>query len=247
MTDDLDTGIDVVTSEPTRKMGFTVLLLECFAGLVAIAIVVALFMPAVRRAGPAARSSQCKNNLKQIGLALHNYREFYKAFPPAYTVDAKGNPLHSWRTLILPYLDHATLYGTIDLSKPWNDPANAHAYETLQVPRCPEATCAMNYTTYLAVVTPKSCFRPKESARFSEITDGLSNTLSVIEVDLEHAVHWMSPLDADEQMVLAIGIDSKTPHSSGMHGLFLDGTPRLIQVKMAHEERLALISIAGKD
>ena len=51
----------------------------------------------------------------------------YKALPPAYTVDADGRPLHSWRTLILPYLEQEPLYQTIDLSKPWNDPANAKA------------------------------------------------------------------------------------------------------------------------
>ena len=45
----------------------------------------------------------CVNNLKQIALALHNYEEVYKVLPPAYTVDAQGRPLHSWRTLILPY------------------------------------------------------------------------------------------------------------------------------------------------
>ena len=70
------------------------------------------------------------NNLKQIALALLNYEQAHHALPPAYTVDAQGRPLHSWRTLILPYLDQESLYQTIDLSKPWNDPANAKALET---------------------------------------------------------------------------------------------------------------------
>ena len=59
-----------------------------------------------------------------------NYEQAYNALPPAYTVDANGRPLHSWRTLILPYLEQESLYQTIDLSKPWNDPANARAVET---------------------------------------------------------------------------------------------------------------------
>ena len=73
---------------------------------------------------------QCANNLKQIALALRNYESVYHALPPAYTVDAEGKPLHSWRTLILPYLEQQALYDKIDLSKPWDDPANKEAYET---------------------------------------------------------------------------------------------------------------------
>ena len=84
------------------------------------------------------------------------------ALPPAYTVDAKGRPLHSWRTLILPYLEQEPLYQTIDLSKPWNDPANAKALETsLPVFRCPEAVGPQNTTTYLAIVAPNGCFIPE--------------------------------------------------------------------------------------
>ena len=91
-----------------------------------IVVLLVLFLPftsAVPR--PAARRAQCTNNLKQIGLALHEYVQEYDALPPAFTVDAQGRPLHSWRTLILPFLEQEALYKTIDLSKPWNDPANA--------------------------------------------------------------------------------------------------------------------------
>ena len=60
------------------------------------------------------------NNIRNITLALLNYADTHKAFPPAYTVDANGNRLHSWRTLLLPYLDQQSLYESIDFSKPWN-------------------------------------------------------------------------------------------------------------------------------
>src|SRR5262245_5872973 len=84
------------------------------------AVVVALLLPAQRRGREAARRTQCKNNLKLIALALHQYEADYHALPPAYTVDRYGNPLHSWRTLILPYLDQQALYNSIDLSKAWD-------------------------------------------------------------------------------------------------------------------------------
>jgi hypothetical protein len=61
----------------------------------------------------------------------------YGSFPPAYTVDSNGRMLHSWRTLLLPYLEQEHLYRQIDLSKPWYDPANAAAFEaTVDVFQC---------------------------------------------------------------------------------------------------------------
>ncbi len=67
-------------------------------------VLVALMLPSVRRGREPARQVQCKNNLRNIALALRNYETEYHALPPAFTVDAEGKPLHSWRTLILPYL-----------------------------------------------------------------------------------------------------------------------------------------------
>ncbi len=64
---------------------------------------------------------QCQNNLKQLGLAMHNYHSIEKLLPPAYTMDIHGNRLHSWRTLLLPYLENGDLYRRIDLSRSWND------------------------------------------------------------------------------------------------------------------------------
>jgi hypothetical protein len=94
----------------------------------AFGLLLALLGPLNRGSGRgAAQRIQCVNNLKQIGLALHNYEQDHGTLPPAFTVDAKGRPLHSWRTLILPYMEYGRLYERIDLSRPWDDPANAQA------------------------------------------------------------------------------------------------------------------------
>ena len=82
---------------------------------------------------------------------------------------------------------------------------------------------------------------------FASITDGLSNTLVVIEVDSEHAVHWMSPMDADESMILSIGPSSKVSHTGGVHGLLMDGTIRFLNAQIPAETRRALISVAGNE
>lgn len=203
---------------------------------------------AFRNARERALRTQCPNNLKQIGLALHAYHEQYKVLPPAYTVDANGNPLHSWRTLILPFLDQAELYKSIDLAKPWNDPANARAFASVVANyQCLLSGTPPSETTYLAIVTPQSGIRVTECRNFAEITDGLSHTLLVIEVPASRAVHWMSPLDADESLVLSIDSKMKPTHTTGSHGLMGDGSIRTIPPTMPVAQRLALISIAGNE
>ncbi|MBI3860570.1 MAG: DUF1559 domain-containing protein [Planctomycetia bacterium] len=210
------------------------------------AVLVALLLPSVHRGREPARRSQCKNNLRQIGIALHNYAERYGALPPAYTVDADGKPLHSWRTLILPFLDQEPLYNSIDLSKPWDDPANAEALGTPVPPyHCPSDTSARNHTTYLASVGPNACLRLTEPRPLSEIKDGTSNTLMVIEVPADLSVPWMSPHDADESLVISLKPESKLHHAGGMHAALCDGSVRFISEKTSDAIRRALITVAG--
>ena len=75
-----------------------------------IALLIALLLPAVQSTRTAARRSQTSNNLKQIGIALHNYHDTYKQLPPPYVTDADGKPLYSWRVLILPFMEQIALY-----------------------------------------------------------------------------------------------------------------------------------------
>ncbi len=106
----------------SKSRGFT--LIELLVVIAIIAILIALLLPAVQQAREAARRSQCKNNLKQIGLALHNYHDVHNTFPPGH-VSALGNPSaashlagtvgYAWSTFILPFMDQAPLYNTLDV------------------------------------------------------------------------------------------------------------------------------------
>ncbi|HBL46185.1 DUF1559 domain-containing protein [Gimesia sp.] len=140
------------SQRPTRRFrGFT--LIELLVVIAIIAILIALLLPAVQQAREAARRSQCKNNLKQIGLAFQNYHDTFNMFPPDY-VDERGsggtladNEGHwAWSTMILPYLDQAPLYnqmnpGPITPSTALND---ANIRTSMQQPlaafRCPSDT-----------------------------------------------------------------------------------------------------------
>lgn len=223
----------------------------CVTGFILIAIglvLVALLLPAVYRGPEAPHRTQCKNNLKQIGLALHNYHDKYGGFPPAYIVDATGKPLHSWRTLLLPFLDHAELYNSIDLSKPWDDPVNAHAaQQSLRVYRCPSTDAPDNAATYLAIISPESCLQSTRSRSLAEIADGSSQTLLIIEVPRDSSVPWMSPQDADEELFLSSAPDPSLVHRGGAHALLCDGSVRYLPNRLPPKTRRALITIAAGD
>lgn len=250
MTDNPYASPEPVSDTPVLVKRRRITFFRVFLGLAIVFVLAALLLPAMRRGGgrEASRRTQCKNNLKQIGLALYNYQSKYHALPPAYTVDAAGKPLHSWRTLILPWVEQLDLYNMIDLSKPWDDPANAEAYKTVpSVYRCPSVALPPGFTSYLGIVGTNACFHPTAPRAFSEMTDGTENTLMVIEVAQEQAVHWMAPQDASEEMVLNFGKDGKLNHTGGTQAAFADGSVRFLSENLDTETLRALISLAGND
>ncbi|MEZ6122258.1 MAG: DUF1559 domain-containing protein [Planctomycetaceae bacterium] len=117
------------TTLQTRKSGFT--LIELLVVIAIIAILIALLLPAVQQAREAARRTECKNKLKQLGLALHNYHDTHLKFPgsPMACVTAIGagsvNCWEAWSGLamILPYIDQAPLYGQANFDHYWDSTA----------------------------------------------------------------------------------------------------------------------------
>jgi type II secretory pathway pseudopilin PulG len=236
--------VSLPVEKPSTPFRFR--LVELLVVLGVIAVLVALLLPFVRTSGEASRRSQCSNHLKQIGIALHNYADTYGSLPPAYTVDAAGNRLHSWRTLILPYLEQKSLYDKVDLSKPWDDPANQPARETrVSVYACPSANLATGHTTYLAVDTPVSAMPGSTGRTFADISDGTSQTLVVFEVDKKHAVHWMDPTDASEGMVVNFAAGKTLAHPGGTQCLLANGTVRFLGTDVKPDELRAMIAVAG--
>lgn len=118
-------------SKTLRRHGFT--LIELLVVIAIIAILIALLLPAVQQAREAARRSTCKNNLKQLGLAIHNYHDIHNAFPmcygtsipntnpPQFAIDSRGR---SWMMAILPQIDQAPLFNQINHGEPLSRPEN---------------------------------------------------------------------------------------------------------------------------
>lgn len=222
--------VGVKAPAPSSGMSGLMVVLLVVAGIVVCGGMglVALLLPAVQSARGAARRMQCSNNIKQIALAMHNYHDTYKALPPAYTVDADGNKLHSWRTLILPFLEQQALYSRIDLSTAWDSPQNRHISEMAIPQYCCPSDDGPNPagTNYMAIVGPGTVFEGPNQIAFRDVTDGLSNTVLIVEV-VGSSTNWMEPKDLDlEAMKMVINGgkgEMGSNHPGGVQVAFADG------------------------
>lgn len=224
-----------------QRRGFT--LIELLVVIAIIAILVALLLPAVQQARAAARSTQCRNNLKQIGLALHNYGEAHRVYPPGSTNDVEqggwiGNPLrrhiHSWHSMILPYLEQSALHAQIDFhTSSMADVNRPAAARQVQAYRCPSYSgpvfsSAASYTrfsteyattNYVALgasdvghiygqntglFAPDGTIYPLSSTSPKDVRDGLSNTIYVAETREAEMSVW---IDGGTASVVALRYD----------------------------------------
>jgi Protein of unknown function (DUF1559) len=217
------------------------IILVCILGamLVCSGLFNAFVYPTLVRNRDIAQRSKCSNNLNQIAIAIQNYESAYKQLPPAYTVDAEGKRLHSWRTLILPFVGEQTLYRRIDLSKPWDDPANAFLQEVdISVYRCPSSKIAPGMTTYQAMEDSRNAFPGTAPQKIDNITDGLSNTILLFESDGAEAVHWAEPKDQSMASFLSASqlqakvnnssLPVKPSHRSGRNVVMVDGSTQFV-------------------
>jgi prepilin-type processing-associated H-X9-DG protein len=136
--------------------------------------------------------------MKQIMLAMHNYHSVHGEFPPAFIADADGKPMHSWRVLILPYIEQQSLYNSYDFSKPWDSPENlAIAPFIPPVYRSSgETSPNAQQTSYVMFVGPGTANTGQGKITLGDIKDGSSNTICIIET-ASSGIDWTQPRDLD--------------------------------------------------
>jgi type II secretory pathway pseudopilin PulG len=186
-------------------VGFT--LVEALVVMAILSLILAILLPAVQQAREAARSTQCRSNLKQIGIALHNYEETNHVFPPSACISPAGT--WSIHARLMPFVDQSNLYQRLRFELDWPDPVNqVTGIARIHIPvySCPSdpngqrlynagpdegivhpVNYGFNYGTWF-VFDPKTntggdgCFYPNSSIRPANITDGQSHTLAASDV-----------------------------------------------------------------
>ncbi len=192
--------------------------------LLIIGILVALLLPAIGAARGAAKRAQSSNNMKQLALAIHNYHDVYQSLPPAVVTDANGKPLYSGRVLLLPFLEQASVYEQWDKSQSWDSSANKPLADMI-IPtlRDPNETGPMSHTSYLFSAGPGSLFEPGQNVKMTNVTDGLSNTIMMVEVK-GSGINWAEPRDLD----LSSGTLPAGNHAAGNIMAMGDGSVRTV-------------------
>jgi hypothetical protein len=168
-------------------------------GLLGLLVLIALLLPAVSAAREAARRCVCTNEMKQLALALHEYHRAYGSFPPAYVADKKGRPMHSWRVLILPFLEGDYFYKQYTFTEPWDGPNNKKLLATrpkgFDCPSDASARFPATCTSYVAVVGGNAGWAGEKSRKLSELTPQ-SQTVLLVEVTGAN-IPWTEPRDLD--------------------------------------------------
>lgn len=173
-------------------------LIELLVSIAIIALLIALLLPAIQQTRELARRTQCSNNLKQIGLSLSNYESALRVFPfgvlGVHGTATSANPLHTWHSQILPYLEQQSLYSAYQYNRTFNSSVNQQiAITTISTFICPThpesapVSGLWGQNHYAGNAGTQSGINdgllyPMSAVRRRDITDGTSHTLAVGEI-----------------------------------------------------------------
>lgn len=189
------------------------------------------------------------NNMRNVSTALQVFATSREALPPAYVADANGQPLHSWRVLLLPYIEAQVQFDQYDLDEPWSGPNNSKLASSIpDIYRCEDEYDADDpspWTSFVAVVGEQTLWPGAEPGDLSHIPDGATNSLLLAEVH-DSGIHWMEPRDLNlDDMDLHINGAGKSGissvHSGGAHVMYADGHGGLLSEDTSPEVLRQLI------
>lgn len=167
-------------------------------------------------------------NLRKVGLAILDYHREHDFFPPHATTDDSGN-LHSWRSLILPFLDEVAIFDMIDFDQPWDSESNKKLWNH-QPSVYSSADCDPPLTQIVAVVGTETIWPNSQHRAWTEITSGTSFTIAAVRAN-QLTVNWMQPADPDVDATV-----NDFQDSNELIAVFVDG--HVETVRDVSEERL---------
>lgn len=185
-------------------------------------------------------------------MAVHNYASTYDGhLPPAFVADGDGRPMHSWRVLLLPYLEQQELYAAYNFAQPWDGPDNRKLADRIgTIYRRPEDKPGSTLTRFVAVVGDQTVFPGARSLKVEEITDGTAKTLLFVEV-ADSDIPWMEPRDlAFDRMPMRVNArGTRAPRIGSTYpdvrAAFADGSVRRIKDAIAPATLRALLTARG--
>ncbi|HJT31979.1 MAG TPA: DUF1559 domain-containing protein [Pirellulales bacterium] len=223
--------------------------------VLACSMFLAVIVGVVRAQRESSRASECINNSKQIGLGLRVYHDVFDQFPAAYLSDAQGQPLHSWRPVIIPYSE-STGGLTIrfqDFEKAWNDPANLAISNRVRPHYyyCPsdEHSAKTGGVNKVMVAGVETAAPGALGRHIADFRDGAANTIFVAEI-ADSDIHWTEPRDLEfDKMSFRIN-DPSLPSISGHHSegaavMMADGSVRFLSNDTDPSVVRALLTVAG--
>lgn len=197
------------------------------------------------------RRAACVNNLRQISLALQGYHDKYGSFPPAYIADEQGRAMHSWRVLILPWLDKQEIYDRYRFDEPWDGPNNRKLHDAVvPVYWCPNNPKQGRTTAFVAVVGKATAWRGAEPVSLDEMTDGPEDIIQLVET-LSPSIHWMEPRDLEfNHMSFTINDPKGAPglastHPYGVNVVKVSAYVKFLNQRTTPNELRAMLTIAG--
>jgi hypothetical protein len=165
------------------------------AAIVVLLAGVAAWLTARRAIQHARDDVACTHRLKCLGLAIQDYHTRHGTLPPAFVADADGKPMHSWRVLILPFLEERELYESYDFSEPWDSPNNRLLIERMPpVFSSPFSSAEPGRTSFAAVVGPSTVWPGAEAITLDDIGDRSPETIFLVEI-ADSDIAWTEPRD----------------------------------------------------
>jgi hypothetical protein len=237
---------------PTGRPFRTFLSIAFFGLLILGAALVAIRMLRVLGLRDEVERVQCAANLRRIGRALLAYEAAEGSFPPAYLADESGHPKHSWRVLILPYLDERNLYAGYDFEEPWDGPNNLLLAEEIgRLYHCPSDSPVLNdhTTSYVMIVGPETISDGPTARSLTDLTDDPFDTILVAEA-ANSGIHCMEPRDVTAVEAVSRDYTPGVPSAGSFHpgvvqAVMCEGSVRSLPDDAEPEQIRAMATISG--
>ena len=233
-----------------------------------IVVLLGLLLPAFEEASESFRITACRGHIGDLAKAIGNKIKKDGALPQAVVRDKEGQPLHSWRVSVLPFMEQQPLFDKYDWTQPWDGPINQRLVMTGDFFACyryPNSGFTLGQTNFFAILGSQTAWPTDRGLSASELTDGAGNTILLLEV-YGLGVPWRKPRDLsfDEALELLMGSapDRLAHHrydkpgyfyhtppktSRGVHAAFADGTVRFLPVPLPEEMVQAMLTANAGD